>query len=246
MVNDIFFVSIVVPTYNRALSIHKTLNSIKEQTHDNWECLVIDDKSTDNTKKVIMDYSKEDSRFRYLINDRAKGAQGARNTGIINAKADWIVFFDSDDFMHSRFLEKMISHLIISKADIVTCFSNLIDFKTNKKIGEFTFINEGNIHDRLYSHRCYVDSNAAIIRKSKLIDIGLLDENRPIIEEWDTHLRLSRICTHSTLQKVLVDYYKGGNDTFCVDDTKWIMGYYYILNKHKDYWKKYHYYNELV
>ena len=134
MVKDNFFVSIIVPTYNRALSIHKTLNSRKEQTHDNWECLVIDDKSTDNTKEVIMDYAKEDSRFRYLINDRAKGAQGARNSGIINANANWIVFFDSDDYMHSRFLEKMISHLQVSKVDIVTCFSNLIDFKTGNKM----------------------------------------------------------------------------------------------------------------
>lgn len=236
-------VSIIIPTYNRAELIKDTLRSIEVQTYTNWECIVVDDGSTDNTEEVINEFIARDSRFRFLINNRKKGAQGARNTGILNASGELTSFFDSDDYMYPSFLQKMTDQIFKKEVDVVTCFSNLLDVVTNEVIGQFRFINDGNIHDGLYNNRCYVDSNAAMIKTSKLFEIGLLDENSPALQEWDTHLRLSKICQYFTIKEVLVHYYKGGSDTISGNKVKAISGFTYILNKHSEYWKAYHYYN---
>ena len=93
-------ISIIIPTFNRAATIGKTIDSFIAQDYIDWEMLVVDDHSTDNTQEVIDAYNKRDSRIHYLLNERKKGAQGARNTGLLHVKHDWVVLFDSDDFVY--------------------------------------------------------------------------------------------------------------------------------------------------
>ena len=78
--------SIIIPTYNRAHLIEATLDSIKSQDFDDWECIVVDDGSTDNTPIVLANYVKEDGRFRYLHRpkNRKKGPNSCRNFGFEN------------------------------------------------------------------------------------------------------------------------------------------------------------------
>lgn len=80
--------SVIIPTYNRANTIGRTIESFIAQGFKDWEMIVVDDHSTDNTKEVIDDYNRSDNRIHYLLNERKKGAQGARNTGILHAQAD--------------------------------------------------------------------------------------------------------------------------------------------------------------
>jgi glycosyltransferase involved in cell wall biosynthesis len=101
-------VSIIIPTYNRADLISEGLLSVVSQTYTNWECIIVDDGSTDCTYEVVREFIDRDSRFRYLTNRRTKGSQGARNTGVIESKGDWICFLDSDD----NLLENSIKHRI--------------------------------------------------------------------------------------------------------------------------------------
>ena len=100
-------ISIIIPTYNRASIIPNTLDSVINQEFKDWECVVVDDHSTDNTEEVIKNYIERDLRFHYLKNERKKGAQGARNTGLNHCKSEWLVFFDSDNLMHPDFLKKV-------------------------------------------------------------------------------------------------------------------------------------------
>ncbi len=94
-------VSIIIPTYNRAHLIGETLDSILAQTYENWECIVIDDGSTDTTEEVVSDYITRDSRIQYhhRSEEHLPGGNGARNYGLSLAKGDYVIFFDSDDLM---------------------------------------------------------------------------------------------------------------------------------------------------
>lgn len=102
-------VSIIIPTYNRAHLIVETLNSIVEQSYGNWECIIVDDGSNDNTITVLRAF-KNDIRFQFYERpkNKPKGANACRNYGWSLAKGDYIKFFDSDDIMEPSFLEKQV------------------------------------------------------------------------------------------------------------------------------------------
>ena len=204
-------VSIIIPTYNRAATIGNTIDSFIAQTFNDWEMLVVDDHSTDNTKEVIESYIKQDPRIHYLLNERKKGAQGARNTGVLASKNEWIVIFDSDDYAHPGFLSSLV-RLIDDNVDVISCDLNAIHIDTDKnEIMEGG--GDGYIERLLMTHQKYIYFDVSAIRKSKILAIGLLDENCPAYQEFDTHLRLSAICKYKRVNEVLVDWFVGGDDT---------------------------------
>jgi glycosyltransferase involved in cell wall biosynthesis len=90
-------VSIIIPTYNLSAYIAETLNSVQSQSFKNFEVLIIDDTSDDNTVEIVKTYQKQDQRFKLFINCHKKGVSGARNTGIDHAIGEWIAFLDGDD-----------------------------------------------------------------------------------------------------------------------------------------------------
>jgi len=228
-------ISIIIPTYNRSEILPQTLDSVLSQTYNNWKCLVIDDHSTDNTKRIIQDYCDKDNRIRYLLNNRKKGAQGARNTGLYESDSEWIFFFDSDNIMHPDLLETLLAETNTG-IDVCKCFSNVIDTCTGKCISQQNWIANGDISRDLFDGRTYVDFNQEIIRRSKLLEIGGLDEDCPSLQEFDTNIRLSRICYYHTVEKALVDYCIGGNDTISANYRKQVKGKFYNLSKFKKDW----------
>lgn len=99
-------VSIIVPVFNRAHLVFDALDSILSQTYSNWECIVVDDGSTDNTWDVIDSYAKKDSRIKIFKRDRLpKGAPTCRNIGVEKSSADYIMFLDSDDILFTYCLK---------------------------------------------------------------------------------------------------------------------------------------------
>lgn len=119
--------SIIIATYNRANIIGATLDSILLQTYENWECIIVDDGSTDNSETLISNYVKKDIRFQYHKRPLAKekGGNASRNYGFELSKGHYINWFDDDDVMLEDFLEKRIdafsedTNLVISSHYIV-------------------------------------------------------------------------------------------------------------------------------
>ncbi len=128
MTNQQPLVSIIIPTYNRAHLIGETLDSVLAQTYQNWECIVVDDGSTDDTEKVMAGYVESDSRFNFIKRplEKPKGACACRNHGLQLAKGMYINWFDSDDLMTPNFLKKKLE--IIEKKDCDFVISRSLNF----------------------------------------------------------------------------------------------------------------------
>lgn len=103
-------VSVIIPTYNRAHIISETLDSILNQIYQNWECIIVDDGSNDDTENIINKYLKHDNRFKFYRrpSNRLKGANACRNYGIENSCGAYIMFLDSDDICESFCLEERV------------------------------------------------------------------------------------------------------------------------------------------
>ena len=109
---DYGLVTIVTPTWNCARFICETIRSVQAQTYQNWEMIISDDCSTDNTREVIESYLKEDSRIKYICNPKNSGAAITRNNALRVAKGKWIAFLDSDDLWLSNKLEKQVTFMV--------------------------------------------------------------------------------------------------------------------------------------
>lgn len=115
-------VSIIIPTYNRAELIGETLDSIIAQTYTNWECIVVDDGSSENNINIIENYSAKDPRIKLFerkkYNNR-KGANACRNIGLEQSVGDYVIFFDSDDIMYKNHIEFKINEITSDDFDMI-------------------------------------------------------------------------------------------------------------------------------
>ncbi len=230
-------ISIIIPTYNRKEMLPDTLDGVLRQTNPNWYCIVVDDHSVDDTKSVVEDYVKKDARFSYLINERTKGAQGARNTGILHTESEWVLLLDSDNKIAEDYVEEILKKIESDpKPDIVTNYIK-VEFEAPQEEEETQcYKTEGNILKALLSGKTYVDNSSACIRRQKLLDIGLLDEDCPSYQEWDTHIRLAKDSVYSYVPQCLTIYKEHKGDRIS-SHTKgvWANGL-YVLKKHRQVW----------
>ena len=97
-------ISVIVPCYNQSIYIDECLQSVLDQTYKNWECIIVNDGSPDNTEEVALRWVEKDARFIYLKKENG-GLSSARNAGIEKAKGEWILPLDSDDKIGSQYLE---------------------------------------------------------------------------------------------------------------------------------------------
>lgn len=125
-------VSIIVPCYNYGHFLSETLDTVLHQTYHNWECLIIDDGSTDNTKDIAHEYIVKDKRFIYIYQAN-KGLSAARNTGLLNAKGWYIQFLDADDLIAPQKLELQVGCLSNNSSFHIT-YGNVRYFDTNNKL----------------------------------------------------------------------------------------------------------------
>ncbi len=127
-------VSIVTPSYNASKYIEETIASIKNQTHTNWEHIIVDDCSTDNTIEIIENLAVLDSRITFVKLTENSGSAVARNTGINLAKGDYLTFIDSDDIWFPNFIENSIA--VIKKSGVPFVFSS---YKRSNENLEFVY-----------------------------------------------------------------------------------------------------------
>lgn len=119
-------ISIIMPNRNYARYIGDALNSVLHQTFTNWECLIIDDASTDNSIEIINKYIKKDKRFKLFQTPEYSGISVARNIGLDNARGDYIAFLDSDDCYTEYALESLMHLARQTQAHVIGGFTNIV------------------------------------------------------------------------------------------------------------------------
>lgn len=188
-------VSIIMATCNRAHFIVETLLSIQKQTFSDWECLIVNDGGTDNTKDVIAEILEHDKRFRYVMrpNIYLKGLPGCRNYGLDLAKGEYIVFFDDDDIAHPQNLECCVEEL--AKDNIWFCryirevFFEDFDYNFNysKTYGSF-YIDQEDI-ERMLNNELQFNS-CAVMWKSACFETNRYAEHLMYAEDWELYSRI--------------------------------------------------------
>jgi len=188
-------ISIIIPTYNRAYIIRETLDSIIAQTYKNWECIIVDDGSTDGTEELIEEYIKRDNRFKYFERpkDSVKGANTCRNFGFKKSKGKYIIFLDSDDLLKKDCIENRFSFFETNPNNDFLVFKmgiyNGTRFSNNKiKIEENTSLA---LLKRFIRHKYPWNITSPIWKKSFLISNNLrFDEKLYRYQDVDFHTRV--------------------------------------------------------
>lgn len=184
-------VSIIIPTYNRAHLIDETLDSILSQTYFNWECIIVDDGSTDNTDGVVSNYMLKDSRFQYFTRpiNKPKGPNSCRNFGFKMSKGDYVHWFDSDDIYFPFALDNYVNFL--DKAtEVAVAKLEIADFLTGIKIKENTIISDNLIEDYFVGKIAHYVCGPLWKRSFLEKQIYLFDEAIRNLDDWDFNLRM--------------------------------------------------------
>jgi len=124
-------VSIITPSYNSDKFISKTIESVINQTYDNWEMIIVDDCSPDNSNEIIEEYIKQDNRIKLIKLDKNSGPAVARNTAIKKAKGRYIAFLDADDLWLPDKLEKQLNFMNTNNLEFTYSAYKLIDENDN-------------------------------------------------------------------------------------------------------------------
>ena len=175
-------ISIIVPYYNMSKYFLDTLKSIKEQTYTDWECIIINDGSTDNDRDLILDNIKNDFRFRYYEQNNG-GVANAKNTAASLSHGELIVPLDPDDLISRTFLQMGVEYME-SHPDCSLYYGHAIYF------GDYTA--PWDIEWKGYKELLKRNSifNTSIFRKKDFDRIGGYNENLKAFEDWEMYIRL--------------------------------------------------------
>ena len=186
-------ISVVIPTFNRAHTLRRALDSVLGQTTSAREIIVIDDGSSDGTNQLLESHYPDIVRVR----QDNMGVSHARNTGIRRATGDWIALLDSDDEWLPEKLEQQIER-ITSKPGTVLCHTEEIWIRNGKRV------NAMNKHRKqggdIFQHclpLCVISPSSALIKRELFDEIGYFDESLPACEDYDLWLR---ICSRYPVQ----------------------------------------------
>jgi glycosyltransferase involved in cell wall biosynthesis len=193
-------ISVVIPTYNRANILKKSIKSVLEQTLPVDEVIVVDDFSTDQTQKVVESFKS--NKVKYIMNSFKKGANGARNTGIMLAKGKYIAFQDSDDRWLPQKIAKQYQFMVENPmVDVCFCCANLKGSK--RGIVPKRKVPSEKIKDQLEMGN-FISTQTIFIKKEVAENI-MFDEGLKRFQDWDFVLRVANEYTIHHLNEVLVE-----------------------------------------
>ncbi|TGV04420.1 glycosyltransferase family 2 protein [Flavivirga rizhaonensis] len=230
-------VSIIVPCYNQAHYLGEALQSVLNQTFSNWECIIVNDGSPDDTEKIANEWCEKDDRFKYLYKDNG-GLSNARNAGIKISKGTFILPLDADDMIDEVFVETLLPQLHTDKSlAIVSCFSKFfIDNKNN-------IVNELKPKGDTYHYLLHVNQLVAtsLYRKSCWEEVGGYDEQMKTgFEDWEFWLAITKQGWKYKVVESYLFYYRKAKKSMLVDtiNNHFETNKEYIIKKHNEIYVK--------
>lgn len=232
---DISIVSVVIPTYNRAYVIERTIRSVLSQTYDALEVVLVDDGSTDNTEEVVNGI--QDTRLVYVRLDENSSTAGVpRNRGIEAARGEYIAFLDSDDEWMPEKLKKQMDKFnsASSEVGVVYCGYSCVNRQTGKVIIDYLPNAQGDVFQLAVEGRLRMSTDTPLIRRECFKKVGVFDTTLLGSEDWDMWIRLAQHCEFDYVPEVLAIYYVYGEQK-SANLERQIQGYEIITDKYKEY-----------
>ncbi|WP_336127226.1 glycosyltransferase family 2 protein [Mesoflavibacter sp. CH_XMU1422-2] len=241
-------ITFIVPCYNQAHFLSTSLETVLNQTYDNWECIIVNDGSTDNTENIALQWVDKDSRFKYLKKENG-GLSSARNFGIKHVTSQYVFPLDADDKIDIAYLEKAVK--VLSKdPEIEVLTSQVKLFGTKNEVFNLPQYN----FKTLLLQNCLIA--CSIFKKETFERVGGYDENLSSFEDWDFWISaLKDGGKFYKLEEVLYYYRKQEKDTLTSRFYN-EKGYYdslhdYIYQKHLNLYLEYfpnfiHVYNDYL
>lgn len=186
-------ISCITPTFNRAHLLKNAIESTIAQTYPEWEMIIIDDGSTDNTEEVVKSYIKQEKRIKYFKNP-GKGANAARNFGIMKSEGEFIAFLDDDDENLPHRFESQLNAVKKSGCNFILSGYQVkhINGKIVSKKDKGLWAKGAGITSRWF------------IKKNLLFEAGLFDENMPSMQEGELSYRIAEITSFANHKDIVV------------------------------------------
>jgi glycosyltransferase involved in cell wall biosynthesis len=180
-------VTVIIPTFNRAWSIKRAVDSVLAQDYQDMELIVVDDGSTDETPGILSSYGHAIR----IISQTNSGVSAARNRGIIEASGKLIAFLDSDDYWFPQKLSTQVD-FFLSRTEAMICQTEELWIKNGRHM------NPKKRHQKpsgmIFSsslHLCLISPSAVMVRKELFDQVGMFDETLPACEDYDLWLRVT-------------------------------------------------------
>jgi glycosyltransferase involved in cell wall biosynthesis len=198
-------ISIIVPVYNVERHLRKCLDSIIEQTFNDFECILIDDESYDDCPAICDEYASRDNRI-IVIHQKNAGVSAARNAGLDQAQGDWIGFVDSDDWCDPLLFQFLYENAVKTDADISICGWRVFKKVETQNNGDNLFIEEVNAHQRKNTQFEIFDSKSAILKMLDMESFGGYSWNKLTKSEYFINSKIRYNETIKTMSDVLLFY----------------------------------------
>lgn len=204
-------VSVIIPTYNRELSIGRAIESVLNQTYKNIEIIIVDDNSNDNTYDIVRQFCSKYDFIKYIKHKQNKGGSGARNTGSKEAKGEFLAFLDSDDEWINTKLEKNMN-LFESDKEIAMVYSDmfLVDIETNQEKHHISPVCEDKYH-AILGQNIIGSTSLVVIKKGAFEKVGGFKEGLPSCQDWYFYINVAKEYKIEKVNEPLLKYYVHSN-----------------------------------
>lgn len=228
-------VSIIVPCFNQAHYLDESLVSVLNQSYTNWECIIVNDGSPDNTEEIANKWCKKDKRFKYL-KKRNGGLSSARNAGIKISKGEFILPLDADDIIDKNYLIQLVP--VLNEDDslaIASCYSKFF-VGTKENIVYESRPMGSTIKNILFENSLIATS---LFKKSYWKEVGGYDEQmKQGFEDWEFWVAITKLGYKYKIVEEFLFYYRRTKESMLSDTLKnhRIWNLEYVINKHKDFY----------
>jgi glycosyltransferase involved in cell wall biosynthesis len=199
-------VSVIIPTYRRPRLLGAAIQSVLNQTFQDFEIVVVDDNSADNTREVTLSF--QDPRIRYIAHRTNWRVGAARNTGLLNSVGDFVAFLDDDDEWLPEKLERQLE--VFDRCAPVTgavyTGFHMMDRRTGRTVQMVRPTKQGHILHELCRHNCVGTASTVVLRRECFEEVGLFDETIDFGEEYDMWIRIAHAFDFQFLPEPLVRY----------------------------------------
>lgn len=201
-------VSIIINVRNGAAFLREAIDSVLAQTFADWELILWDDCSTDNSARIIGEY--RDPRFRYFLSSDDTPLGEARNRAIGEAKGEWLAFLDQDDVWLPHKLQKQMA-LAAPRLGIIYGRTVLFDDKHGNLrdydyTHEFGTLPEGDIFSQLFENACFIAMSSAVLRRSAVAELGGIPSEIQTVPDWYLYVAIARNYSARAVQDVVCRY----------------------------------------